>query len=120
MTTTGKKVSKRGGARPGAGRKPKDRTPTAPIDGLTFETAESYLAAVVQGTAPADPVRVRAAATLIRYQETHKRTPKSSPTPKQLEKSEQAAADTAVIEDFETRAAEIRKRHKEKISNGNR
>lgn len=118
-----KTKSKRGGARPGAGRPKKDRRTAAPTAGqtagqTTFETAEQYLQAVVEGTAPADPVRVRAAACLIRYQQTAKRAPKKSPTPTQLDRTEKAAVENAIVEDFETKAAEIRKRHREKAGNG--
>lgn len=121
MTEQNEKMSKpknkRGGARPGAGRPKKDRTPTTPTDGQIFETAEAYLAAVVEGTAEADPVRVRAASTLIRYQQTTKRAPKTSPTPKQLEKSERAAEDNVIASDFETKAAEIRRKHEQRLKN---
>ena len=92
--------------------------PAAPAGDMTFKDAESYLAAVVGGTAPADPVRVRAASTLIRYQETLKRTPKKSPTVKQLDDAEHRAEELAVVEDFEAKAREIRRRHAERAKNG--
>jgi len=55
------KSGKSGGARPGAGRKPKQREST----GAQYETAEQYLAAVVAGTEPPDPIRVQAAKSLM-------------------------------------------------------
>jgi hypothetical protein len=85
---------------------------------MTFETAEAYLQAVVEGTAPADPVRVRAASTLIRYQQSIQRTPKKSPTVKQLDDAEHRAEEAAVVEDFEAKAREIRRRHAERAKNG--
>ena len=92
--------------------------PATPAGDQTYETAEAYLQAVVEGTAPADPVRVRAATCLIRYQESMKRTPKKSPSPKKIEAAEHRAEEQAVVEDFETKAREIRRRHKEKMQNG--
>lgn len=101
-----------GGARPGAGRPPKNRKPKdgEPI----FEDAESYLAAVVAGTVAADPVRVQAAKALIGYQRAKVREKVKGKTPTEINKSEQMQADAAVIEDFETRAQEIRTRHRSK------
>lgn len=106
-----------GGKRAGAGRKPKDRTPKAgePI----FDSAESYLEAVVSGTIAADPVRVQAAKTLIAYQRARVRPKVKNPTPKELEKKAAKDEETAVVEDFEKRAAEIRRKHAERLKNGN-
>jgi hypothetical protein len=118
MTTQKKSNSKKGkhgGARPGAGRPKKNRAPA--IGAQQFETAEQYLCAVVQGTIEPDSVRVRAALGLIRYQETQKRIPKSSPSPKKLAESEKRNEDNAIVEDFETKAREIRERHRKKVKN---
>lgn len=93
-------------------------TPATPTGDQTFKDAESYLAAVVEGTAPADPVRVRAATCLIRYQESSKRAPQPSPSPKKLAETERRAEEQAVITDFEAKAREIRRRHKERSQNG--
>jgi len=59
-----------GGARPGAGRKKKDRS-----EQDFFDDAESYLLAVVQGRTVPDVVRVQAAKALIAYQTAKKRAP---------------------------------------------
>nr|RJR40793.1 MAG: hypothetical protein C4576_19710 [Desulfobacteraceae bacterium] len=99
----------RGGKRPGAGRKPKDRSKQD-----FFETAEKYLEAVVQGKTSPDAVRVSAARALIRYQEPHKRAPIKSPPPRALQWKESKNTESAVIEDFEQKAAEIRARHARK------
>lgn len=96
-----------GGARPGAGRKPKDRTP----DGQIFDTAEEYLEAVVRGTVQPDPARIQAAKCLISYQRTKERAPKKSPTPSELAKREITAIESKVADEFERKAAEIRKKH---------
>lgn len=121
---TSRKVSKtkktrntHGGARPGAGRPKKNRAPK-PGDQV-FASAEDYLAAVVRGEVEPDAVRVRAATTLIRYQETHKRAPKKNPTPTELDRKERQADEVAVVEDFETKAREIRARHKERMNDRN-
>ncbi len=106
-----KKTENRGGSRPGAGRPKKNRVPT---DSQKFDSAQGYLEAVVQGSIESDPVRVRAACSLLRYQEAPKRTPKAAKTPRQLKTTEILAAEKSNIEDFEAKAAEIRKKHAKK------
>ena len=108
-----------GGKRPGSGRPKKDRTPATgePI----FESAESYLEAVVSGTIPPDPARIQAAKTLIAYQKTKQRAPKKALTPTQMEALEVRAIEDAIAGEFEAKAAEIRARHakRRKLDNGN-
>ncbi len=107
-----------GGKRAGAGRKPKDRTPASGEP--KFDTAEAYLQAVVAGSIAADPVRVQAARTLIQYQRTKERAPKRSPPPKELEQRETLAVESAVADEFEKKAREIRAKHaKRRTQNDN-
>jgi len=121
MTTSKKPSSKtqRGGKRPGAGRPKKDRTPPAPIGGQLYETAEEFLEAVVRGEVVADPARIQAAKCLIRYQEVVRRIPKINPSPKKLEENERRSVESAIVQDFEKRAAEIRRRHAERLKEKN-
>lgn len=105
MTNTAKK---HGGVRPGAGRPPKIRQPSAE-PGST--NAEEYLARVVSGAEAPDPVRVRAATALIRYQQSQRRAPMPSLPPRELASNATRAAETEVADEFERRAAEIRARH---------
>lgn len=109
--TSRRSKGEHGGKRPGAGRKPLvPRTDPAPGTPEP-ETAEEYLELVVAGRLPADPSRVRAATALIRYQTTQKRAPLASPPPRELARSVTRAAETAIADEFETRAAEIRARY---------
>jgi hypothetical protein len=102
------KISMRGGKRPGAGRKRAIQAAPVPEAGLS---AEAYLAKVVSGELPADPSRVRAAATLIRYESTQQRAPLASPKPKELAKRAEVAAEKSIATAFEKKAAEIRRKH---------
>jgi hypothetical protein len=100
-----------GGKRPGAGR-PRKVAPeplsTTTLQGPEVLNAEAYLKAVVEGREPADPVRVRAAATLIRYQQPQSRAPLAAPAPKDLAHREALALDAELAEAWERRAAAIR------------
>ena len=100
-----------GGRRPGAGRPRKVASTRPTASSAQLLDAESYLRAVVEGREPADPVRVRAAATLIRYQAPQRRAPIENAAPRELQRRAQVADDRTVVEDFEKRAAEIRARH---------
>ena len=103
-----------GGARPGAGRKPLPRpepaTP-APARAGFYDTAELYLEAIVQGREPPDQLRIAAAKTLIAYQQARRRAPVATAPPREMARLGQMADDTAVVQDFEQRAAEIRARY---------
>ncbi|MBW2631256.1 MAG: hypothetical protein JRC90_05760 [Deltaproteobacteria bacterium] len=93
----------RGGARPGAGRKKKDRGKQ-----VFFEDAESYLLAVVQGVTEPDSIRVAAAKALIAYQTAKKRGPVKSPSPGQLDKKTASSVEQAKLAEFEEKAVKIR------------
>lgn len=96
----------RGGARPGAGRKKKNR------DGQElFESAEDYLQAVVKGKTPPDAVRVQAARTLIQYERAKSRAPVKSPSPKKLQEQSQKDLEKSNLENFEVKAAKIREKY---------
>ena len=97
-----------GGRRPGAGRPRKVASATPTASSAQLLDAESYLRAVVEGRQPADPVRVRAAATLIRYQAPQRRAPIENAAPLELQRRAQAADDRAIAEAFEERAKVIR------------
>lgn len=98
-----------GGARPGAGRKKKNRT-----DQDHYESAEAYLTAVVRGETPPDAVRVQAAKTLIAYEKAKQRAPVKSPSPKQLRKKTELDIQKAVASEFEKKAEEIRAKYRRK------
>jgi len=96
-----------GGARPGAGRKRKDRS------GQTFyETAQDYLLGVVQGRVEPDSVRVMAARTLIQYERAKKRAPVESPPPSELRKKAEREAEKTTVAEFEKKAELIRKKYR--------
>lgn len=93
----------KGGYRPGAGRKKKDRS-----NQDYFEDAESYLLAVVQGRAIPDAVRVQAAKSLIAYQTAKKRAPIKSLEPAKLREKTAKDIEKSNINEFEKQAAIIR------------
>lgn len=109
------KSGKSGGARPGAGRKPKQREST----GAQYETAEQYLAAVVAGTEPPDPIRVQAAKSLMAYQQPKQRAKPISKTPTELARHNERSAEQQEQEAWRLKAEAIRRKHQEK-QNGNR
>ena len=104
---------KSGGARPGAGRPPKQHETT----GHQYATAEEYLQAVVSGVEPPDPVRVQAAKSLMAYQQPKQRAKPLSKTPTQLHHQNKASAEAAAQEDWRRRSEEIRRKHLEKNQN---
>jgi hypothetical protein len=99
----------KGGYRPGAGRKKKDRS-----NQDYFEDAESYLLAVVQGRAIPDAVRVQAAKSLIAYQTAKKRAPVKSPPPAKLQAQTAKDIEKSNINEFEKQAAVIREKFRNK------
>lgn len=99
-------IQAHGGARPGAGRKKKDRSGQD-----LFLDAQSYLLAVVQGTTPPDSVRVQAARTLIQYEQAKKRAPVKSPSPAELHQKTESDIESSAKAEFEEKAAIIRARH---------
>lgn len=108
------KRGKSGGARPGAGRPPKQREPT----GTQYETAEAYLWAVVAGTEPPDPVRVQAAKSLMAYQQPKQRAKPISKTPTELANQNERSTEHQTQEAWRQKAEAIRRKHQEK-QNGN-
>lgn len=99
----------KGGYRTGAGRKKKDRS-----NQDYFESAESYLLAVVQGRAIPDAVRVQAAKSLIVYETAKKRAPVKSPPPAKLRAKTDRDIEKSNIDDFEKKAAIIREKFRNK------
>lgn len=84
-----------------------------PVDASPeFDDAESYLAAVVQGLTPPDPVRVGAARVLIQYQRQRQRSPLKNATPRQLASKGTAAREEELLDLWSVRAAAIRARLK--------
>ncbi len=75
-----------------------------------FADAEAYLTAVVQGLAPADPMRISAARTLIAYQRAKQRVPVKSATPTQLNKRETGDEERDLLEKWAEKAAAVRAR----------
>lgn len=109
MTTAPDKAA-HGGPRPGAGRPRK--VPAKPSDpAAPALSAQEYLERVVSGQEAPDAVRTRAALGLIRYQRPAERAPMPAPPAAELSKKAVQAADTAIANEFEKRAAEIRARH---------
>lgn len=102
-----------GGARKGAGRPKKIRESA----GQVYETAEEYLAAVVRGDCPADPLRLQAAKALLPYQQKKRRSPLTAQTAKQQAATAEREASTSINEKFKIRLAEIKKSRES--SNGN-
>lgn len=99
-----------GGARPGAGRPPKQHEPT----GSQYDSAEAYLAAVVAGVEPPDPVRVQAAKCLMGYQQPKQRAKPMSKSPGQLHRQNELSAEAVAKAEWRARAEEIRRKHREK------
>lgn len=95
-----------GGSRAGAGRPKKKRPPTA----RKYEDALDFLAAVVAGTEPPDPVRVAAAKALLPFQAPRKRAPVASAPPRQLQHAAKIGAEEAAREAWRKKSAEVRAR----------
>ncbi len=96
-----------GGARPGAGRKRKDRTPQG-----HYESAEDYLRAVVRGDVAPDAIRVAAAKALIAYERAKQRAPVKSLSPGQLRAKTEMAIEESNVAEFHAKAAEILKKYR--------
>lgn len=109
-----KEKSTHGGKREGAGRPPK--YPRVTAGECQYASAEAFLEAVVAGVEPADPVRVQAAKALLAYQAPRKRAPAKSPRPAELQHRAAQAEESAVVSDFQVRAAEIRAKHAKRKS----
>jgi hypothetical protein len=96
----------RGGARAGAGRPKKHPTPEP--TGIFYADAEAYLAAVVEGREPPDPLRIAAAKALMAYQKPKQRKPVASPSARQMAASAVLNAEA----EFAARAAAVRAKHR--------
>lgn len=104
-----------GGARPGAGRKPKVKT-EAPAAATRYDDALAYLAAVVRGDEPPDGLRIAAAKAVLPFQEPRKRAPVESPAPTKIRAASQRTAERVEQDDFARRAAEVRRKFKKESS----
>jgi len=97
-----------GGARPGAGRPAKDRTPK---DGeVQIQNAEHYLELVVTGQVVPDSLRIQAARSLLAYQRPKQRSHFPSLPPKQLAKKAARAEEQALEDEFQAKAKKIREK----------
>ncbi len=103
------KKNTHGGCRPGAGRKPKDRSKQ-----IYFPDAESYLSAVVEGRIIPDAVRVQAAKALIGYQKAKQRVPIETPTPTKLREKTAKDIEKNILSEFELKAAKVREKYQRK------
>lgn len=99
-----------GGKREGAGRPPR-KLADASGERTLYPDAEAYLAAVVEGREPPDPVRVQAAKTLILYQKPKARAPVKSPRPTELASRESLVKQNDAADDFNEKARVIRAKH---------
>jgi len=76
-----------------------------------YADAEAYLSAVVEGRTPPHQVRVMAARVLIAYQRARQRMPLGAErTPRQAARAEEIAAQDARRQEFEAKAASIKRR----------
>ncbi|MGC2047029.1 MAG: terminase small subunit [Gallionella sp.] len=79
-----------------------------------FEDAQSYLAAVVKGLTPPDPVRVGAARALLPFERARQRAPVKSATPRQMDRQNRLAAEQDLLDAWAEKAARVRQRLKQK------
>jgi hypothetical protein len=98
----------RGGARPGAGRPKTER----PDTGIRYQTAEEYLAAVIAGKEPPDPLRIAAAKALLPYENAPTRAKASQRAPKDMRRKELSAAEKAARDEWRALSATVRARHR--------
>jgi len=77
-----------------------------------FDDAQSYLAAVVKGLTPPDPVRVGAARALLPFERARQRAPVKSATPRQLNQSAALAEEQVLLDEWAEKAAAVRARLK--------
>jgi hypothetical protein len=98
------KAAKHGGARPGAGRKPRDQG--------RYATAYDFLLAVARGLEQSSPEqRVAAARAVLPYEQPRRRAPKTSPRPSELQAQEVIAHSKNDDQAWRARAASIRAKH---------
>ena len=100
-----------GGARTGAGRKPKTKAAEQPaVAPVEFADPLAYLVAVSRGTVPGDSLRVAAAKAALPYTVPKTRAPVASPPPTKMRAQAERAGNVAEIQDWNARAAEVRRR----------
>jgi hypothetical protein len=86
--------------------------PPAGAPDIEFDSAESYLAAVVKGLTLPDPVRVGAARALLPYEKGKQRAPVKSATPRQLDSQNKLIAEQELLDKWAEKAAQVRERLK--------
>lgn len=79
-------------------------------DGPAFESAESYLSAVVAGREPADPVRVGAARALLPFERARQRAPVKGLAPRELDARDAKAAEKEMLDAWAEKAKRVRER----------
>ena len=99
-----------GGARVGAGRKPKAAADAPEASPTMFADPLAYLIAVSTGAVPGDALRVAAAKAALPYTQPKARAPVASPPPQKLRAATERHADKAEADDWQRRAAEVRRR----------
>lgn len=101
MTDT---APKHGGARPGAGRKPRPQG--------RYDTAYDFLVAVARGVEQASPEqRVAAARAVLPYERPKTRAPRASPRPAELRAQEVVRDEADDAGAWHERAVRIRAKH---------
>jgi len=76
-----------------------------------FPDAQSYLQAVAEGRTPPDALRIQAAKALLAYELPKVRPKAHDLTPKAMRQKEKRARDQGILQDFETKAREIRAKY---------
>jgi hypothetical protein len=103
-----------GGARIGAGRKPKGDKATRAAASPKYADPLAYLVAVACGDISGDGLRVAAAKAALPYTRPRERAPIESPPPKELARRGKTAAAVKDKTGWELRAAAIREKHERK------
>ncbi len=92
----------------------RNRNPGHDADAEEFDSAQSYLSAVVRGTTPPDPVRVGAARALLPFERARQRAPIQSKTPAQMGIQDKTQAEQAALDAWERKAAAVIQKMKSK------
>lgn len=102
-----------GGARAGAGRKPKAHQDHADdMAAVIYADPLAYLTAVANGTEKGDPLRVAAAKAALPYTSPKARAPVKSPAPEALRRKAEQKVVAQENQDWKAKAEAIRKAHK--------
>lgn len=102
-------AGKHGGKRAGSGPKPRP-TPDLPAAPQSY-TAEAYLRAVVEGREPAEPNRIAAARSLLRFEAPITRLPPPAPAAKELQQRANTADEQRRLKEWDEKAARIKAEH---------